>query len=64
MGSTISTLLQWATAELDRVSESPRLDAEILLAHCLERDRAYLIEDRGDRQIIINREQLKQSLPI
>ncbi len=36
------SLLQ-AAARLGTISDSPRLDAELLLARCLERDRAWLL---------------------
>lgn len=42
-GSTIKAQLQWASELLYQVSCSSRLDAEVLLAHCLERDRSYLM---------------------
>ncbi len=32
-----------ATGRLGSVSDSPRLDAELLMAHCLKRDRAWLL---------------------
>jgi release factor glutamine methyltransferase len=38
---TITECLKAAT-ELQAVSDTPRLDAELLLAHCLKKDRAYL----------------------
>ena len=41
MTSTIAELLTWAAAEL-HASESSHLDAELLLAHVLEKDRSYL----------------------
>ncbi|MEM7259011.1 MAG: peptide chain release factor N(5)-glutamine methyltransferase [Pseudomonadota bacterium] len=40
--ATIATLLQQATQQLHAVSASARLDAEVLMAHCLNKDRAYL----------------------
>jgi release factor glutamine methyltransferase len=43
MSQTLRELVLWAAAELQAYSESPRLDAEILLAHVLQRDRAYLL---------------------
>lgn len=39
---TIASLLQQATIKLQHVCDTPRLDAEVLLAHCLDRDRSYL----------------------
>lgn len=38
----ISELLKQSTQQLAAVSDSPRLDAEILLAHCLQKPRSYL----------------------
>ena len=35
--------LEQATRRLDAHSDSPRLDAELLLAHCLQRDRSWLM---------------------
>ena len=43
MPRTLRELVSWATHELQLVSPSARLDAEILLAHVLDRDRAYLL---------------------
>lgn len=42
MPTTIATLLKTAEARLTGLSDSPRLDAEILLAHCLEVNRSHL----------------------
>ncbi|WP_241967948.1 peptide chain release factor N(5)-glutamine methyltransferase [Pseudidiomarina marina] len=39
---TIAEALRWATQQLTK-SESAKLDAEVLLAHIVERDRTYLI---------------------
>lgn len=41
--TTIETALRWATKALDRKSPSPRLDAELLLAHELECRRTDLV---------------------
>ncbi len=38
----ISELLKHSAQQLGGVSDSPRLDAEILLAHCLQKPRSYL----------------------
>ncbi len=43
MTATISQQLAWATARLDAISDSARLDSEILLAHCLAQNRSYLL---------------------
>ncbi|WP_317930971.1 peptide chain release factor N(5)-glutamine methyltransferase [Halioxenophilus sp. WMMB6] len=40
-GSSIATCLRWAGTQLSE-SDSPRLDAELLLAFTLERERTYL----------------------
>lgn len=42
VGFTIAALLAAATSQLSSVSDTPRLDAEVLLAHVLGRDRTYL----------------------
>ncbi len=42
MAESIRELVDWAAAALQAVSDSARLDAEILLAHALQRDRSYL----------------------
>lgn len=42
MGVTVSTLLHMASAKLAGTSPTPRLDAEILLAHVLETSRSNL----------------------
>lgn len=38
----IQTALKHASKQLATVSESPQLDAELLLAHCLNKSRSYL----------------------
>lgn len=40
--TTIASLIRQATRQFSAVSTTARLDAEVLLAHCLEKDRAYL----------------------
>ncbi|MCC6207193.1 MAG: peptide chain release factor N(5)-glutamine methyltransferase [Gammaproteobacteria bacterium] len=40
---TIREILAWATGELASRSDSPRLDAEVLLGHVIERSRAQLL---------------------
>ena len=42
MSEQIDTAIRWATKQLETCSESPRLDAELLLAHCLEKPRSHL----------------------
>lgn len=39
---TIESLLTEAAESLAAISESPRLDAEVLLCHCLQKPRSYL----------------------
>jgi release factor glutamine methyltransferase len=39
---TIDDALRWASARITSCSESARLDAELLLAHCLDKTRSYL----------------------
>ena len=42
MSEQIDTALRWAVGQFEPLSESPRLDAELLLAHCLQKPRSYL----------------------
>ncbi len=42
MSEQIDTAVDWAARRFAAVSESARLDAELLLAHCLEKPRSYL----------------------
>jgi len=42
MSNTLATLLDSAAAELAAASPAPRLDAELLLAHALGKERSYL----------------------
>ncbi|WP_394131436.1 peptide chain release factor N(5)-glutamine methyltransferase [Shewanella maritima] len=42
INSTIAESLQWAQSNLTDTSESPQVDAEVLLGHCLNKNRAYL----------------------
>ena len=39
---TIKAVLQHAQNQLENISDSPALDAELLLAHCLDKNRSYL----------------------
>ncbi len=39
----ISQCLRQASRQLENLSSSPRLDAEVLLAHCLQKNRTWLI---------------------
>lgn len=43
MARSIRDLLGLAVQRLERRSDSPRLEAELLLAHCLGRDRSWLL---------------------
>jgi len=38
----IASALRWAQGQFDSISDSARLDAELLLAHCLQKPRSYL----------------------
>lgn len=40
--NTIKGILKEAQKKLENISDSPSLDAELLLAHCIEKDRTYL----------------------
>ena len=42
MSEQIDNAIQWATDLIWNCSESARLDAELLLAHCLDKPRSYL----------------------
>jgi len=42
MTEQIDQALRWARAKIETCSDSPRLDAEVLLAHCLDKPRSYL----------------------
>ena len=42
MSDTIRQQIEWASDMLHPVSCSARLDSEVLLAHCLQRQRSYL----------------------
>ena len=44
--STIAQALSWATNQLRPMSDSPRLDAELLLAHILDWSRARVLAER------------------
>ena len=42
MSTKIDSAIRWASAQIAPCSESARLDAELLLAHCLDKPRSYL----------------------
>ncbi len=42
MSEQIDTAIRWAARRIEVCSESARLDAELLLAHCLDKPRSYL----------------------
>jgi release factor glutamine methyltransferase len=42
MSEQIDTAIRWGKEKISVCSESPRLDAELLLAHCLNKPRSYL----------------------
>jgi len=42
MNKRIGSALHWATERIGSLSETPRLDAELLLSHCLDKPRSYL----------------------
>ncbi|MDH3218032.1 MAG: peptide chain release factor N(5)-glutamine methyltransferase [Gammaproteobacteria bacterium] len=42
MSEQIDTALRWAAEQMETCSDSARLDAELLLSHCLEKPRSYL----------------------
>lgn len=43
MGNSIQQQLQWASGVLQHITCSARLDSEILLAYCLQKERSYLM---------------------
>jgi release factor glutamine methyltransferase len=42
MTEQIDQALRWARAQIEACSDSARLDAEVLLAHCLDKPRSFL----------------------
>ena len=42
MSEKIEAAIRWAAGQIADRSESARLDAELLLAHCLDKPRSYL----------------------
>lgn len=48
--STIQTLLKQTSQQLSNVSDSPQLDAELLLCHCLNKERSHLYA-WGEKQV-------------
>ena len=42
MTSSVESALRWARQRFEDHSETARLDAELLLAHCLDKPRSYL----------------------
>ena len=42
MSEQIDSAIHWATRRIEACSESARLDAELLLSHCLDKPRSYL----------------------
>ena len=42
MSEQIDTAIRWGSERIADCSESARLDAELLLAHCLDKPRSYL----------------------
>lgn len=70
-GATVQSLLDHASALLSRVSESARLDAEILLCHCLGKQRSFLrawpeqqLNTAQTKQFWLLLEQRQQGQPI
>jgi len=69
--TTIAAILQWANQQLISASDTPRLDAEVLLAYILEVSRSYLLafperllsdaEMSSFKKLL---EQRKQNIPI
>ena len=42
MSEQINSAIRWARSRIEACSDSARLDAELLLAHCLDKPRSYL----------------------
>ena len=42
MSEQIDSAIRWARSQIEVCSDSARLDAELLLAHCLDKPRSYL----------------------
>ena len=42
MSEQIDSALRWGSERIAACSESARLDAELLLAHCLDKPRSFL----------------------
>ena len=42
MSERIDSAIRWARSRIEACSDSARLDAELLLAHCLDKPRSYL----------------------
>jgi release factor glutamine methyltransferase len=42
MNERIDSAIRWARSRIEACSDSARLDAELLLAHCLDKPRSYL----------------------
>lgn len=54
---TLRQWLEWAQGELSQTSDTAQLDAEVLLAHCLQQPRTYLLAHDTDslKADLINR---------
>ena len=57
---TIAAMLRHAAQQLDGASVSARLDAEVLLADCLERSRSFLHAHGGETLSPATRERFLQ----
>ncbi|WP_028775236.1 peptide chain release factor N(5)-glutamine methyltransferase [Shewanella waksmanii] len=55
MFQTISEALEWASSQLAEISESAKLDAEVILLHVIHKQRSYLYTWPDDR---LNGEQI------
>ena len=42
MGEKIKIALEWAVAQFCHISDAPKLEAELLLAHCCDKPRSFL----------------------
>ena len=52
MSEQINSAMRWARSRIEVCSDSARLDAELLLAHCLDKPRSYLYS-RPEEQLSV-----------
>ena len=42
MSEQIDSAIAWGSSRCSEASDTPKLDAELLLAHCIDKPRSYL----------------------